>query len=256
MSLIRKAIPALVTFFISFPTWAQSADCDPLAHLERKQGIVKVQPQGAVMPLRKVELPHALCEGDQVFTLKNGTAKLRYPTGELVLAENSKVRIQQMAELKLEEGTALFEVSKREQGLALQAHTPLVVIGVKGTQFLLSSTEKVNNVALVRGLIDVTRQDKKDMAYYRAKPVSEMSFAEYQKQQMQEMQDYSQQLQQEFSDYKAQMDAEFEAYKSSIELAPGQQLTLSADNEKPEAIESPINDAVKSLQRKLASWLN
>lgn len=257
-SFCRQSIIAIVLLGFLQPAFSQqpSDTCQPLAELVRTNGIVKVQLHGAAMPLSKLALPHPLCKGDQVFTLKNATAKLEYNAGELVLTEQSKVLIDNKTTIKLEQGSALFEVTKRDKKQAFQAHTPLVVIGVKGTQFLLSSTEQTTQVALVRGLIDVARQDQQKIAHFSAKPLSDMSFAEYQQQQQSQLQSYSQQLHQNFAEYKAQMELEFSAYKSSIELAAGQQLTLNSDSNKPEALEAPLSEAANNLQRQLARWLN
>lgn len=234
---------------------ADERTCTTIATLERTAGVVKVVPEGAVMPLRKLADQQALCAGDQVFTLKNAQAKLVFAAGELVMAENSQMKVSSENDLSLQEGTGLFEVKKREQGLALEAHTPLVVIGVKGTRFLLSSSREMNNVALVRGLIDVTRVDKQAMAHYRSKPAREMDFSEYLQQQQQQMQSYQNQMLQDFSEYKAQLELEFEAFKESVELTPGQQLLISASADKPEAIERPMEEITEQLAKQLGQWL-
>ena len=244
----------LLFLLITSPTFVLASECESFASLKRIQGQVQLTKAGSPFPLRNPKLPHALCAGDQVLTVAKGQALISHLGGDLVLAENSRLEMLDTDSISLEEGTALFKISQRD-GHRFIAKTPLVVIGVKGTEFLVSSQTDRNDVALFKGSVEVERQDGQEMAYYRTKPVSEMSFQEYSEYQKKSFSKYKSDLNQAFSDYKEQQMAEFQAYVSGVDLKAGRQLTLSGDSEKPEAIDAPVNQATEKLQQQLAPWL-
>ncbi|GLR64923.1 hypothetical protein GCM10007878_23610 [Marinospirillum insulare] len=237
-----------------YTSFAFAVECESYASLIRTEGKVQLVALGSPFPKRNLDLPYALCSGDRVQTVAEAQALISHSGGELVLAENSSLEMLDVDSLSLTEGTALFRVTKRE-GQRFVAKTPLVVIGVKGTEFLVSSQSSRNDVALFKGEVEVERQDGQEMAYYESKPVSAMSFSEYQAFQQQSFNEYKNNLEQAFSDYKEQQLAEFKAYVSGVDLQAGRQLTLSGENEKPEAIDAPINKSVEKLQQQLNSWL-
>lgn len=228
--------------------------CDSYASLKRMEGQVQLVKANSPFPVRNPELPYALCTGDLVQTVSKAQALISHVGGEVVLAENSRLEVLDADSLSLAEGAALFQIAQRE-GHRFVAKTPLIVIGVKGTEFLVSSQTARNDVALFKGAVGVERQDGQAMAYFRTKPVSEMSFEEYQAYQKKSFSEYKNSLDQAFNDYKEQQMAEFQAYVSGVDLKAGRQLTLSGDSKKPEAVDAPVNKNVEKLQQQLTSWL-
>lgn len=233
---------------------ATTQTCDSYASLKRMEGQVQLVKANSPFPVRNPELPYALCTGDLVQTVSKAQALISHVGGEVVLAENSRLEVLDADSLSLAEGAALFQIAQRE-GHRFAAKTPLIVIGVKGTEFLVSSQTARNDVALFKGAVGVERQDGQTMAYFRTKPVSEMSFEEYQAYQKKSFSEYKNSLDQAFNDYKEQQMAEFKAYVSGVDLQTGRQLTLNSDGEKPEAIDAPVNKAVEQLQKQLHLWL-
>lgn len=229
-------------------------ECESFASLKRSEGQVKVTKAGSPFPVRNLEIPYALCAGDQVQTVAKAQALISHVGGEVVLAENSRLEVLDTDSLSLAEGNALFHITQRE-GQRFLAQTPLVVIGVKGTEFLVSSQTSRNDVALFKGSVEVERQDGQEVAYFRTKPVSEMSFSEYNDYQKKAFSDYKASLDQAFSDYKKQQMTEFQAFVKGVDLKTGRQLTLSGEGEKPEAIDAPIIKSVEKLQQQLNTWL-
>lgn len=257
-SVFTAALLLVLTY--SSLSFASTKECESFASLKRMEGQVQLLKAGSPFPARKPELPYALCAGDLVQTVSKAQALIVHVGGEVVLAENSRLEVLDADSLSLAEGAALFQIAKRE-GQRFVAQTPLVVIGVKGTQFLVSSRAKRNDVALFKGAVDVERQDGQDMAYFRAKPVADMDFKEYSDYQKKSFSDYQSSLDQAFSDYKQQQMVAFQAYVKSVDLLVGRQLTLSGENalsaeaDKPEAIDIPIDKAVEQLQQQLYLWL-
>lgn len=233
---------------------ATTQTCDSYASLKRMEGQVQLVKANSPFPVRNPELPYALCTGDLVQTVSKAQALISHVGGEVVLAENSRLEVLDADSLSLAEGAALFQIAQRE-GHRFVAKTPLIVIGVKGTEFLVSSQTARNDVALFKGAVGVERQDGQAMAYFRTKPVSEMSFEEYQAYQKKSFSEYKNSLDQAFNDYKEQQMAEFQAYVAGVDLKAGRQLTLSGDSVKPEAVDVPISKTVEKLQQQLTLWL-
>lgn len=233
---------------------AASDRCESVAALERTEGQVRVTHSGQTFPQRNLTVPHDLCPGDHVQTVSNAQALIRHVGGEVVLAENSTLKVLAVDKLSLEQGVALFEIAKRE-GKSFVAQTPLIVIGVKGTRFLVNSNQQRDDVALFNGLVAVTQTDGDNMAYFRAKPLSEMSFEEYRTYQQRAFSDYRDAINQAFNDYKKQTLAEFESFVNQIDLQPGRQLTIGATKTRTEAVDAQINPAFETLNKTLGSWL-
>lgn len=252
---LLSLVVLILAYTYSSQSLAKTEECESYASLKRTEGQVQLVKAGSPFPVRNPELPYTLCSGDKVQTVSKAQALISHVGGEVVLAENSRLEVLNADSLSLAEGAALFKISQRE-GHRFVAQTPLIVIGVKGTEFLVSSQIARNDVALFKGAVGVERQDGQEMAYFRTKPVSEMSFKEYQEYQNKSFTKYKSDLNQAFSDYKEQQMAEFKAYVSGVDLQTGRQLTLSGKGEKPEAVDAPVNEAVKKLQQQLNSWFD
>lgn len=255
----RLIVSGLLLGLLSFGVTAHSAvakkdRCESLAKLERSDGQVRVTHSGEAFPQRNLKLPHALCPGDKVQTVSKAQALVRHVGGEVVLAENSTLNVLSVEKIALEQGAALFNIAKRA-GKVFVAETPLIVIGVKGTRFLVNANDSRNDVALFNGSVGVTQLSGKQMAYYRAKSVADMSFEEYQAFQQKAFKDYRDAIHQAFDEYKKQTLAEFSAFVSEVDLKPRRQLTLGTTAEGAEAIDAPINPAFEALNKKLKKWL-
>ncbi|WP_114418591.1 FecR family protein [Marinospirillum perlucidum] len=230
------------------------ARCEVFARLERTEGQVRVSRAGQPFPQRVSSLPHDLCPGDKVQTVSGARAHIGHPGGQVVMSENSLLVVNSIDEVELEEGAALFDIARREEG-RFTARTPLVVIGVKGTRFLVASNDERNDVALFSGEVNVGRQDGAEMAYYQAKSVDEMTFAEYQEYQRREFREFRDSFNQEFQDYKDQVMAEFSTFCEDVDMQPGRQLTLGEADGQPEAVGAPVDKGFEALKDDLSDWL-
>lgn len=250
----KLQIAAVLLFSSIYTSLTFAAKCESFASLERIEGLVQVTVASSPFPLRHFELPYALCADDKIQTVAKAQALISHVGGDVVLAENSRLEVLSADSLSLAEGTALFKIAQRE-GQRFIAQTPLVVIGVKGTEFLVSSQTGRNDVALFTGGVEVERQDGQSMAYFRTKSVAEMDFKEYKAYQKKSFGQYTASLETSFSDYKAQQMARFQAYVKGVDLKAGRQLTLGGEDEQPEVVDAPINKAVEQLQQQLNLWL-
>ncbi len=230
--------------------------CAQLATLERVESLVKVQPAGAAFPLRRLELPHALCAGDELFTLGGGRALVRHAGGELVVAQNSRLRIRAGGEVEALAGQLLFDIEKRQQLAPVSVHTPLIVIGVKGTRFLVAVADQLSEVALASGLVEVQRQDGQEVALYESKPLAQMSMDEYRQQVQAQFAEYSSAQLDGFAAYKKRLHTEFAAYTQQVQLQPGNQLVFGQEDGMPMALHGQISKDNAQLQAELAQWLD
>ncbi|WLD57350.1 FecR family protein [Salinispirillum sp. LH 10-3-1] len=238
---------------ISMATESGNERCDEaVASLQRTQGNVRLVPDGSPFPVRVAQLPVALCPGDQVHTLARGQAQIGFADDHVVLAEQAILRVQSASAVELAAGVALFDVVPRS-GERLQVSTPLVVIGVKGTRFIVSAGDQRQDIALFEGEVEVARQDGADMAYYAAEEAGPPSFQNFLQQHRQSFRNYQEAFRQSFDDYRAQHNAQFQAFVQLVELVPGRQLTLAV-GEEPEAIEADIGASLISLERTLSAW--
>lgn len=253
--LLKKFCSIAVLLLALFGITPALAECTKVATLERIEGVVKVQPAGAAFPLRKLKLPHALCAGDEVFSLSGGQALISYAKGQVVLDANSRLKVRTDELIENLEGRLLFDIERQQQEV-VQVHTPLIVIGVKGTRFLLEAGDAITSVALTQGLIDVQRKDGQEMALYQAKPASELNMQQYRQQLESQFEEFSRQQEQGFAAYKQRLQTEFAAYVQQVELAPGQQLTFGQEDEQPVVLQEQINSAQDNRQAELAKWLN
>ena len=252
MPRIIALVAALVGSIFSL---GATAACEQLATLERIESLVKVQPAGAAFPLRRVELPHALCAGDELFTLGGGRALVRHAGGELVVAENSRLLVRADGEVEALAGQLLFDVEPQKQA-QVRVHTPLIVIGVKGTRFLLSVAGQLSEVALDTGLVEVQRQDGREVALYQARPLAQMDMADYRQQVHAQFAEYSSAQLDGFAAYKQRLHTEFAAYVQQVELQPGNQLVFGQQDGEPMALHGQTSKDNARLQSELSQWLD
>lgn len=249
-------MPNLVLVLLLFLPLSTSASepCDAVATLMETEGEVRVTRADSPFPENDPALPYSLCPGDQVQTVSDAGALIRHPDGDMVMAADSRLAIVENDEVQVESGAVLFQVEART-GERLKSGSPSVVIGVKGTRFLVSSGPSREDIALFDGRVDVERRDGREMAYYRAPSRDEMTFEEYREQQRGAFRDYVDTINQDFAEYREQLMARFEAYVDDVELKPGRQLTLGDEDDEPRAVEAPVDNAFTDLHDQLASWL-
>ncbi len=77
--------------------------------------------------------------------------------GKLVLMENSVLYIESIDRLNFEEGRAVFQIRKREKKQGSEGQGQTVIIGVKGTRFLLSAHRDSIGIYLKEGRLSVRK---------------------------------------------------------------------------------------------------
>lgn len=222
--------------------------------LQRIEGAVRILEPGSPFPKPPGTLPRVLKTGEKIQTTRAAKALILSPYGEVLLDGDSLLTVLAPDATKLESGLALFEITTRD-GRRITAQTPLVVIGVKGTRFMVSSTGKREDISLFKGNVGVQRQDGQAMAHFEAKSPKDMSFSEYAAFEKKTFGDYQTAMMQDFMDYKKIMAAEFKAFKEEIDLRPGRRLTMGG-GEKTEAVEADLDKASQEAAQSLQRWKN
>ena len=146
---------------------------------------------------------------------------------DLLVVANSDRLLVDLNKMSPEKGQALFMIEKRPQAESFVVNVKFSTIGVKGTEFLVSQGQKVNQVVLTEGLVSIYPVVK-EFELFLKKELS--AFEQYRKQQ-----------ESSFNSMKESLEAEFEAFHksgkdyvsqgrvSSAGLSPGQTITVSKD---------------------------
>lgn len=227
---------------------AQATPCEKVASLERVEGAVKVQEAGSVVRRDPSALPLALCVGQRVLTFANGRAEIRTDSKDrIVLDASSTLEIMGPSKVGVDEGKALFVVKKRGAAKGFEVATKLSVIGVKGTRFLVSERVSASEVLLQEGRVNVESTGQPFEVYQAV--VEE--FEAYKEGERKKFDQHQEEERRAFDAYRAEMAREFVGYKQSIDLEPGQQLSLRGRD----AVTVRPDSALLEDMEALARWL-
>jgi len=124
----------------------------------KKQGRVKLYRNGSFRGEPVIKLPTPLYVKD---VLKTDFASMAFVkllgVNKLVLMENSVLYIEGVDRVNFEEGRALFQIRKRGESRGLKVRVKSVIIGIKGTRFLITSQEDTIGIFLKEGSLTVRK---------------------------------------------------------------------------------------------------
>ncbi|MDC1286379.1 FecR domain-containing protein [Gammaproteobacteria bacterium] len=165
-----------------------------------------------------------LVVGANISTQANQRLALRTDDGDVIaLGENSQITIQKASFFKQLFGRIYYLFKPRnEKQENIQVQTVTATIGIRGTNFLVTSTaeDQSDVISLENGLLNVASPDDQPFKVHQQKPLSE--FEQYQ----QEVEKAVTAIDQEFEDFKKQVDQEFVEYKLAVGLSAGQTLKI------------------------------
>ena len=191
----------------------------PLATINKVEGSVKVQHSGSIKK-SKLKVGEMLAQGDTVLTYRSAKVVLTMQDKtKIVVNEYAKLQLLSADEFSQSGGKVFFKVTKRKGSKGLKVKTPFAIIGVKGTEFVVTDNKSSKSLALKEGLVGVDSptdkkfalldKDKLDAAVSSGGPASEMA---------------------EFEKYKKDLMAEFTEYVNSFDLSPGKKLSFNGQN--------------------------
>lgn len=141
--------------------------------------------------------------GDRVQTRKNSNAFIKFQDGsKVVLLDDSTLFVKAIDHSNVDSGKILFEIKKRGQAKGLQVTTDTVTMGVRGTRFAVTNTDKKVSIYLKEGELEIASQ-KGD--FKRVHQALQEEFAALQKKMQEEFEATRNQMKKDFEDSKRQM---------------------------------------------------
>lgn len=151
-----------VVAWISFLPAGNTAWAAEVGYLVVEKGLVKVIQQGSEATHRATTRKIPLFAGDEVQTAEETKATMHFLNEEQVvrLYAGTFIRVDEIrprrSSLWLSLGKALFKVFKPSKTKRFEVNTPTATVGVKGTEFLVSTDGDVYSYVLtLSGLVSV-----------------------------------------------------------------------------------------------------
>ncbi|HIQ31632.1 MAG TPA: hypothetical protein EYH49_05675 [Aquifex aeolicus] len=232
-----KILPVLLfLFFTSVGLSGERA-----GEVVRKQGRVKIYSENSLTGELLTELPRDLYVKDILKTDYGSLAFVKLlGVGKLVLTENSVLYIEGIERLSLEEGRAVFQIRKREEGRGLKIRVRSVIIGVKGTRFLISVREDSLGIYLKDGYLTV-RKMVGEFIRYRKK--EEEEYEEFRR----EIEEGMRREMEEYERFKEETEREFREFVKEFELKPGSAVIIVGSEVRDAEITPEVEEEFKLL---------
>lgn len=178
-----------IVFYITIALFSCLSASTVIGKVELFQGNVKIK-RGDSIKKERVSLGLEIKSGDLVVTSKKSSVKITLTDNSvLVLAQKSSIYFNALTDIEQKNGKILYKIASRNAKNALKVKTPFAIIGIKGTTFIVNSTDKSSYISLKEGLIGVESL-KEEFELYRQK------------------------VHKEFDDYRSKELKEFEKFKN------------------------------------------
>ncbi len=217
-----RAIIGLILLLSCLPLAAQvepvgDGAAEPfIALIVKQQGSAKLLRFGEVRK-RRAEDGQQLFPGDMLITPAGAMLELRLFDGStIILNGDSRLTFTSPDELEQGQGSVYYNIRPRLAERRLSVKTEFVVIGVKGTTFVVATRPDDQRVSMKEGLVGVEAL------------VGE--FELYREKELDEFQRYQMEMRREFEQYKAEQQREFIAFVREFEL--GASRSVSFDDNK------------------------
>lgn len=199
---------------------------ETIATIEKIDGSARLLREGELRK-RKVSLGDNLIAGDILSTSPSGKIRLKlYDDSSVTIGNKSTIKILTRYQIEQSAGKAFYQIKKRIDQHKLSIITDFVLIGVKGTTFLVSNTDEQQAVSLQEG--DLNMQSlAEEFELYRL--AADAGWKNFQKQSDDSFSQFKQ------SQQPGSQEAEF---VKSFQLAAGR--SVSFDNNK--TVEELFND--------------
>ncbi|PID78254.1 MAG: hypothetical protein CSA18_02430 [Deltaproteobacteria bacterium] len=220
----------ILTLFFSAPYgFANSSN----AVISKINGDVFILKKGAFRKSFAI-VSQVVKDGDMIITGDKSYAVLKLSdNSNVVIEENSRMKSNALESWEQKEGKAYFNIEKKEQK-GFKVKTPFAVIGVKGTEFIIDSSEKNKTIALKKGLIDVESL-KKEFELRRKKELSAF-------------QAFMEKTRSAFGKYKKADREEFVEFVRSFELKPGKMVVFSDNIAEEKAFTDNLDEDFKKFR--------
>ncbi len=195
------------------------------------KGVVDVFRQNKILNVNKQNFP--LFIKDIVNTKSHSLAFIGFiDNSKVLLKEKSSLEITGYRKFSVNKGRVLFKIQKRGMLRGAQVKVKSVVIGVKGTKFVVDRRNGKTNVYLKEGLVSVKNLEGQFKVY---KKKTQEEFEDFKKQ----FEEGIKQEKKEFEEYKKQVQKEFVEFVKEFTLKPGTAVSIEGNEVK--FIEIPID---------------
>ncbi len=241
---MRLIMFLLFSSMLSFAMSADKADLKDMKNIgeiENVQGIVKVTKDGSIKKVSATK-GMSIAKGDLITTSSSAKALLKLIDGSTVILDNaSSIHFISTTDVEQEEGSIYYKITSRSAKNSLSVKTPFAIIGIKGTTFIVNSTDDDRSVALKEGAIGIA-SIKEEFELYRKKVQEE--FTKYKDQQQAAYEQYLK----EISGQKAEMVKEFELYSGNKVVFDDQKVVESEFSDDTNASFKHFDDILKSMK--------
>jgi hypothetical protein len=185
----------LILFFsLLISAYAQEA-----GNVVKYEGIVKIHREGVVRPINVNYPDFPIFVRDIIKTKSSSIAFIRFIDGsKIVLTEKSSLTVQGLDLISATEGRVLFKIEKRGKLKGLKVKARSVVIGVKGTRFIVDMKDGEMNIYLKEGVLSV-RSLIGEFIRYRKREISE--FEKFREEQIGEYERFKEKMEREFKEF-------------------------------------------------------
>ncbi len=226
----------IFTFLFLLSGFIFAATSPQIGQIAKIEGSVKILKSGSIAKANAT-VGTKLYAKDIITTSESSKALIKLTNGTTItLAESSKLEISDVETMTQGAGKALYAVQKKYAVNGTKVNTDFATIGVKGTNFIVSSDEKDKRVSLKNGLVEL-KSLKGEFEIHKQKEADEYEA-------------YMKSIGKEYEKYEETLKKEFIEYKASFEIKPN--TTVSFDNNK--AYQKKIGEDIEKEFKELESF--
>ena len=226
----------IVLLFLGFSVAGEKA-----GEVVKKQGRVKLFKEGALKGESIKTVPVDIHVKDILKTSYSSMAFVKLlGVNKIVLMENSVLYVDGIDRVNFEGGRAIFQIRKREEGKGIKVRVKSVIIGIKGTKFMVSSEGKRIGIFLKEGNLTV-RNMVGDFIRYKKK--EEEEFEEFRK----EIERGIETEREEFEKFKRETEKEFKEFVKEFELKSGSAVVIDGNEVRDIPIPQEVEEEFKLL---------
>lgn len=227
---------AVFTFLILLSSFVFATTTTQIGQILKVEGSVKILKSGSIAKSNGA-VGSKLYAKDIVTTAENSKALIKLSNGTTItLAQSSKIEITDVETMAQGAGKALYAIQKKHAINGTKVNTDFATIGVKGTNFIVSSDENDKRVSLKNGVVEL-KSIQGEFEIHKQKEADEYEA-------------YMKSLGKEYEAYKEAMKKEFIEYKASFEIKPN--TTVSFDSNK--AYQKKMGEEIEKEFKELESF--
>ncbi|KIM09240.1 MAG: hypothetical protein KU28_00980 [Sulfurovum sp. PC08-66] len=191
------------------------AQANVVGVVKKLEGNAKVQHEHALKQL-SIQQGAEVMAGDTLLTYQGSKVVVELADkSSIVVDEYAKLTLLSQDEFTQNGGKVYFKITKRKGATGVKVNTPFAIIGVKGTQFVVTDANSSQSLALNEGLVGVDSPDGSDFEKIDEDKVKKM------------MAQTPNQVMAEFEAYKKELYKEFAEYTASFDLKAGKKLQFN-----------------------------